>query len=127
VTDVRLWAHNVPRMELEFALTEDHLALLRRSYVMDHVSEVEYGAAWIDPKRPYGNSSVELDIAEILGWPFDEDGDLTGAQRDRARKLQDETPTALQIVLCTGEFRPGTYRRPNPYEARAWKLDETTS
>ena len=46
-------------------MTEDHLKLLRRVYVAWDFGE-GYGAPGINPKKPYGNSSVERDIAEIL-------------------------------------------------------------
>ena len=37
--------------------------------------DCEYGAPEINPKRPYGNSSVELDICEILGWKYDSENE----------------------------------------------------
>jgi hypothetical protein len=49
----------------EFTVTEDHLKLLRRAYI--GWDDCEFGAPGIDPKRPYGNSDVIGDIAEILG------------------------------------------------------------
>lgn len=55
--------------------TAAHLALLRRA-CWDW-NECEYGAPSMDPKRPYGNSDVEDDLAEILP-------DLTPEQRVQA-------------------------------------------
>lgn len=92
--------------EKVFTLTENHLKLLRRMNV--GWQDTEYGAPEIDPKRPYGNSDVELDIAEILGWEVDEDG-LSEFQSNDARKLHQETATALQVVLFTGKFKSGVY------------------
>lgn len=58
---------------ITFQVTEEQLKLLKHSYVVWWGAE--YGAAAIDPKRPYGNSSVESDIAEILEWgEEDEEG-----------------------------------------------------
>jgi len=98
-----------------FVLTEEHLSLLRHAFV--GWDDIEYGAPAIDPKRPYGNSSVALDIAEILGWEVAEDDELTQGQRDHARVLHEATRDALQIVLTTGSFEPGTY------EADRYRLD----
>lgn len=91
-----------------FTLTENHLKLLRRMNV--GWQDAEYGAPEIDPKRPYGNSDVELDIAEILGWEVDEDG-LSEFQSNSARELHEEMATALQVVLFTGKFKSGVYKR----------------
>jgi len=52
----------------EFAVTEDHLELLRHVYLYWDYGE-GCGAPAINPKRPDGNSDVERDIAEILDAP----------------------------------------------------------
>jgi hypothetical protein len=60
------------RWATEFTVTEDHLKLLRHAWV-DAWNEGEgYGAPSINPKKPYGSSNVEVDIARILDAP-DED------------------------------------------------------
>lgn len=117
-------------MPEEFNLTEDHITLLRRSYVSPELSGVETGAAEIDGKRPYGNSDVDLDVAEILGWAdapgwddqLDEDGQLPEAWVKKAMELHEQTPVALQIVLSTGSFVPGLYRRSSRYDTTTWEL-----
>lgn len=93
-----------------FEVTEDHLKLLKHSHVMWR--DMEYGAPMIDPKRPYGNSSVESDITEILGWD-EEDS-------QRAEKIHRELEKVLQIVLVTQKFEPGLYNLENPYTTD-WK------
>ncbi len=103
----------------EFTLTEQHLALLRRAYV--GWEDCEFGAPAIDCKRPYGNSSVENDIAEILGWPVDDEDGPTRAQRERAAVIHAETQTALQIILATGDMTPGAFRRTEQYNSRSWE------
>jgi hypothetical protein len=93
-----------------FTLTEEHIKLLRRAYI--GWESCEFGAPAIDCKRPYGNSDVYGDIAEILGVEFDadsEDEPFTDEQRDRFRSLHQETRTALQVILATGSFDPGHY------------------
>ena len=95
-----------------FEVTEEHLKLLKHSHIMWRASE--YGAPMIDPKRPYGNTSVESDIAEILGWD-EEDS-------QRAEKLHRELETVLQIVLVTQTFEPGLYNIRNEYTTDWIKL-----
>ena len=95
-----------------FEVTEEHLKLLKHSHVMWRASE--YGAPMIDPKRPYGNTSVESDIAEILEWgKYD---------NERAEKIHRELETVLQIVLVTQTFEPGLYNIRNEYTTDWIKL-----
>ena len=110
----------------EFTVTEDHLKLLRHVDVgYWDPGEGYYGAAVISAKRPYGNSAVGQDIAEILDapdedWVF-EDGEkayVTDEADERFKRLHVETMVALQVVLAAGEFRPGRYRR-----AERWSMD----
>ena len=49
-----------------FTVTEDHLKLIKNFCV--GWQDCDFGAPEIDPKHPYGNSSVCSDIANILGW-----------------------------------------------------------
>ena len=95
-----------------FEVTEEHLKLLKHSHIMWKASE--YGAPMIDPKRPYGNTSVESDIAEILGWDKEDS--------QRAEKLHRELETVLQIVLVTQTFEPGLYNIRNEYTTDWIKL-----
>jgi hypothetical protein len=102
---------------MKFNLTENHIKLLRNMYV--GWSYCEYGAPEIDPKRPYGNSSVAYDIHEILTGqrPDELDDDL----QEEYYKIHRQTETALEIILRTGKFQPGTYTTSSSYK-RDWKL-----
>ena len=103
-----------------FELTNDHLLLLSRAYV--GWDDCETGAPAIDCKRPYGNSYVVGDVAEILGWEIaDERDGLTSVQVDRALELHRETLTALQIILIARDATPGVYRKRDRYDARSWQ------
>jgi len=104
---------------LEFTVTRDHLTLLRNFYV--GWNDCETGAPEIDPKRPYGNGYVPGDVAEILGWERNEDGELTDDQESDAYQIHGETQTVLQIVLSTGSFVPGSYARSHTY-SNDWVL-----
>ena len=103
----------------EFRLTENHIKLLRRAYV--GWQDCEFGAPEINPKRPYGNSDVINDIAKILDItePHNEDGEFSSAVEQNLGQIHMETETALQIILFTGEFRPGLYRSED--YRRDWK------
>ena len=95
----------------KFNMTEEHIKLVRAMYV--GWSNCEFGAPEVDPKRPYGNSDVIDDIAEILGIsPVENDWDEKVYPKGtdaRCTKLHKETQTALQIILATGEFKLGQY------------------
>lgn len=96
--------------KLRFKVTEEHLKLSRRAYV--DWDDCEFGAPAIDCKRPYGNSYVHGDIAEIIGIPLpdrDEGQDFTDQDIKRMDDLHKDMQIVLQIGLRTGEFRVGEY------------------
>jgi hypothetical protein len=115
-------------MKVKFTITEDHLKLLKRMFVEWNFDE--FGAPCIDPKRPYGNSDVDADIAAILDLPFniDEDGEKNYSPDVWAKvsQIHEETQVALQICLCTQQFKAGTYMKLDKYDATSWwELTET--
>lgn len=107
-----------------FWVTEQHLKLMQ-SMNVGYNHRTEFGAPEIDPKRPYGNSSVYHDIADILGIsPKGEEVEpgyieFTEAQKSEMLELHKETETALQIALATGTFEVGRYE--TPVYQRKWK------
>jgi hypothetical protein len=126
MTDTRA-LFDVIRGVREFTVTDEHLRLLRCAHVFWF--DAEFGAPSIDPKRPYGNSSVFGDIAEILEVPGSEWADeyLSPSLDARWRflRLHVETAIALQIVLATGEFRTGRYVRYDEMDCTCrWRRDE---
>lgn len=92
-----------------FTITEDHLKLARKMYV--GWQDCEFGAPEINPKRPYGNSSVYRDIGEILGIaPADiAEEDYSEEQKRFMRVLHEQMEYVLQIALSTGRFEAGNY------------------
>lgn len=96
------------RKNKTFELKEDHIKLLKRMCV--GWQDCEWGAPEIDPKRPYGNSNVYMDIAEIIGIksPCNMCGEFTEEQEELMDTLHQETETALQIILQHGP-KPGKY------------------
>lgn len=95
----------------KFILKPEHLLLLKNMYV--GWQDCEFGAPEIDPKRPYGNSDVESDIAEILGLQLFEDAEgekhLSAEQSQYIYDLHRDTKTALQIILRNCEIKCGEY------------------
>jgi hypothetical protein len=116
---------DVIRDTRRFTVTDEHLRLLRRAHVT--WTDAEFGAPEIDCKRPYGNSDVYSDIAEILGIPeaewFEEDIEPFPEAEWRFLRLHVETAVVLQIALATGEFRPGRYVREDAWGG-TWKRAE---
>jgi len=103
-----------------FDLTETHIKLLRAAHV--DWNGGEFGAPCIDPKRPYGSSDGVRDVARAMGWPIPPIDPPREPYEKWLRGIHRETATALQIVLCTGSFTPGTYRRRVEWDARSWEL-----
>lgn len=91
-----------------FELKEEHVALLRRTWV--GWQDCETGAPEIDPKRPYGNSNVASDVAKILGVKW-EGEEMPPEIEDSLMAVHRETERALAVVLASGSFEPGRYRR----------------
>ena len=113
----------------EFTVTEDHLKVLRhlcRGGLYWDPGEGFGGAPYFGCKKPYGNSNVPQDVAEIVGAPDSDWEEADGVRQlrdeaeDRYLRLHVESAIALKIALCTGEFRPGHYAR-----SEAWIEDWT--
>jgi hypothetical protein len=103
-----------------FTITDSHLKLARHMYV--GWCEDEYGAPEIDPKRPYGNSSVTEDILEIIGIPFKQyEGAIPESLTTFARELHESMEIAIQIFLCTGTFQVGEYESRDEYSSLSWQ------
>lgn len=110
----------------KFLLKPEHIKLLREAYI--DWNNCEFGAPSIDCKRPYGNSDVYGDIAEILGWDLIDDGwgekVLTYEQRNYAAQLHKETQTALQIIVQEARLSWGTYETTTEY-GNQWRRVDT--
>jgi len=87
-----------------FVITKDHLKLLKRLNVHN-----ASGRAQIDFYRPYGNSDFVRDIAEILKWKINKDGEISAVVTKKALKIDKELATALQICLQFGRFKTGEF------------------
>ena len=101
-----------------FEIKEEHLKLLKRAYVS--WDNCEFGAPAINCKRPYGNSDVLSDIAEIINFKpkieYNEDEDededevyFSPEEEKYLKSIHKETKMALQIILAVGKFEIGGY------------------
>ena len=110
-------------MKKTFELTDNHIKLLRRSYIgWEHC---EFGSPAIDCKRPYGNGDVLEDIKKIILPGLDNEAyELIGDKLDDwFVKLHKELEIALQIVLFMGKFETGIYVQEEEYDRRSWKKE----
>ena len=126
-----------------FEVKKEHLMLLREACV--DWDDCEFGAPCINPKRPYGNSSVYTDMVNILGAHpagegvfvlnlFGKDYVIYGDDKNNLNvenkelirvldTLHKETETVLQIVLSTGTFSVGVYRLKSEYGCEWEKVE----
>jgi len=120
----KLLTMQLPRdWEYRFELTDKHIALLRRLVVFYDYSSM-LGAPAVSKSRPYGNSAILSDIAEIVGikepdWEKDEtwsDDDLM-----TLLKWHYETTRALEVFLAVGKIELGIYARTYAFEN--WKKE----
>jgi hypothetical protein len=78
-------------------IKREHLKLLNR---------MEFEGIWlgdtvsigVDGKRPFGNSNMYGDIAEILDWKLPNE-DLSDEQREEADKLLQELPAVINAIF----------------------------
>lgn len=91
-----------------FTLTAEHVDLLKRMCVEWQDGAYD-GAPAINIKRPYGNSAVWQDVAEIIGLAPAEDGEWPQGTMERCLALHRETSKALQVCLAAQTFETGDY------------------
>jgi hypothetical protein len=96
-----------------FTVTEDHIKLLPHLW-FGYDAYTEFGAPEVDPKRPYGNSDVYGDIAELLEIQGNEDswGDIefTTEQRSYMLRVHRDMETVLNIMVRNNGVEPGVYK-----------------
>lgn len=107
--------------KLKFQVKHDHIKLLKAMCV--GWQDCGFGAPEIDPKRPYGNSSVLCDIGEIVGLKDkDEEKEWTDKETDYLYNLHREMETVLQICLVNNGVNIGTYTCEE--YSNDWKLEK---
>ena len=100
--------------ETNFTITERHLKLLRKMYVI--CDNAELRAPMVCQHRPYGSSNITNDIGDILDMPsvsVDGEKRYIDDVQEEMYKLHEETAIALQICLRMGEFEVGEFHTKN--------------
>lgn len=95
----------------KFTITNEHLSLMQKMNII-YDARFYYGAPTVDQKRPYGNSDIVSDIAEIIGIEKiegDDDFIWPKGTTEKCISLHKETAIALQICLHTMSFQAGDY------------------
>jgi len=81
-----------------FEITDDHRRLAARMNIV-WFPDIEWGECGLDPKRPFGNSNMPGDVAEILGWDYDADDGLSEEQYEAAKQLHFEMGYVLRAAV----------------------------
>lgn len=120
---------NIERAK-KFTITDNHLKLIRSMYV--DWDDCEYGAPCINPKRPYGNSNVEDDIAEMIKFPkkgnWDKEEEMWNEKASKELyHIHREMQIVLQICLCLGKFETGNFVKQEEYNSLSWKKSGETN
>lgn len=107
-----------------FELTEDHIKLLEYSNI-NYSPHCEHGYIGLDCKRPFGNSNLVDDMANILEIePVKTDDDEIHWPKGTSERMQiifeEELPKALAIILKTKSFQPGLYECDEYYDN--WRI-----
>lgn len=126
---------------LEFELKQEHLDLLKQVNI--GWNECEFGAPEIDPKRPYGDSDIENNIAEIIKLKKDkttidfdkeeyaafddkqeyfDEAEWNEKTQDLLKDLHKQTQIALEIILHNQTFKLGKYKRKDYYSTDKWEF-----
>jgi hypothetical protein len=88
------------RIEENFVLREDHVALLKNGYwLLQEGTDVACVA--MSGKYPFGSGDYVEDVARILGWTLTYDADGIKAEWvQKAADLMAELPHALKAILA---------------------------
>lgn len=104
----------------EFFVTENHIKLLKSLYI--GWDDTEFGSPSIDPKRPFGNSDVYGDMAEILGIELAEYGtEKYEKQIDSLDKGYHDLQLCLQILVSNLSIQVGKYIQTKEYDSSSWR------
>ncbi len=76
----------------------DYIKLLKRMQFERYKEGGDYVYMGVDGKRPFGNSSINRDISEILEWKLPND-DLSYKQHDECRKYLNKLPDFLNFLI----------------------------
>ena len=96
---------------MNFTITDDHIKLLNK-YRKYNPEDLE-GDQLYNQKRPFGNSDIDKDVCEALGFEKVEAGyETTYLTKDLeySWKTYKELERVLEIEKVFGELKAGTYK-----------------
>jgi hypothetical protein len=113
-----------------FTIKKDHLKLLKASVVAwsSQWDGTMFGAACVDPRRPYGDTDVYRSMVRILEmkmpkvtklnvgtreWDIEQD-EIPFDEMNELEQIHQETEIALSICMSRGKFETGIFRWPEP-------------
>ena len=100
LSDKRTW-QTFERYMANGGLNDDHRKLLARLIWDINPWRGDSVSLYVQGKRPFGNSSRELDMVEILEWQFPpEDEDIPDEMNERCWELFDELQFAIGDALA---------------------------
>ena len=76
----------------------DYIKLLKRVEFKSYEDGGDYVYIGIDGKRPFGNSSINRDISEILNWKLPND-DLSYEQQKNCKEYLQKLPSFLNFLI----------------------------
>ncbi len=76
----------------------DYIKLLKRLQFKLYEKGSDYVYMGVDGKRPFGNSSINRDIAEILDWELPND-DLSFKQHEKCKDYLNKLPDFLNFLI----------------------------
>lgn len=95
-----------------FEVTERHLEAISRLsiYRIPAFYYQDIHVPCVQRMRPFGNSGIYDDLAEILGIKLDHEDEIPPETIKRLINFADEVVTALQVCTRTLSFKPGRYK-----------------
>ncbi|HNB52266.1 MAG TPA: hypothetical protein PK530_10005, partial [Anaerolineales bacterium] len=110
-----------PRLDTTnvFTVTPTHLAMLKRLSFHHDWGDYYLGGAYVSHRRPYGNSDIYGDIAELAGLPqpdWDEGEDWAETQIQQMLGLHYDMTQVLNLAveMYPEPLTPGLYARKSP-------------
>lgn len=96
----RRW-QTLERYRANGGVNSEHRKLLNRLKWDLDFSRGDGVSLYVQGKRPFGNSSIEIDIIDIVGWEVDTEKDTSIETEERCWKLFDELQFAIVDALAT--------------------------
>jgi len=87
--------YNIEEIKNEFP---DYIKLLKGLHFLHYEDGGDYVYMGVEGKRPFGNSHVAKDIAEILEWKLLKN-DLNHEQQENCKKYLKKLPSFLNFLI----------------------------